>query len=50
MVCGLDTWRFFYQPQGQAYERVFQNWGKSSHPVKIAAFGLISTSPQQDFT
>lgn len=28
MVRGLDTWRFFYQPQSQAYERTFQNWGR----------------------
>ncbi|MEH2181428.1 2TM domain-containing protein [Nostoc sp.] len=26
MVRGLDTWRFFYQPQGQANRRVFQSW------------------------
>ncbi len=26
MIRGLDTWRFFYQAQGQTYERGFQNW------------------------
>jgi hypothetical protein len=26
MARGLDTWKFFYQRQGQAYDRSFQNW------------------------
>jgi 2TM domain len=26
MGVGLDAWKFFYQRQGKAYDRAFQNW------------------------
>jgi hypothetical protein len=26
MGVGLDGWKYFYQRQGQAYDRAFQNW------------------------
>jgi hypothetical protein len=28
MKRGLDTWQFFYQREGQAYDRSFQNWDR----------------------
>lgn len=36
MIRGLDTWRFFYQAQGQAYERVFQNWERKQKIRRLA--------------
>ncbi len=40
MSFGLDAWKFFYQRQGQAYERAFQKWERKRKLQKSIS-GLI---------
>jgi 2TM domain len=40
MGFGLDAWRFFYQRQGQAYDRAFQNWERKQK-IQKSITGLI---------
>jgi hypothetical protein len=40
MSFGLDTWKFFYQRQGQAYERAFQKWERKQK-IQKSITGLI---------
>jgi 2TM domain len=37
---GLNTWKFFFQRQGQAYERAFKNWERK-HKIHKSITGLI---------
>lgn len=40
MSVGLDGWKLFYQRQGQAYERAFQNWERKQK-IQKSINGLI---------
>jgi transcriptional regulator with XRE-family HTH domain len=40
MSFGLDAWKFFYQRQGQAYDRAFQNWERKQK-IQKSITGLI---------
>jgi hypothetical protein len=40
MGFGLDAWKFFYQRQGQAYDRAFQNWERKQK-IQKSITGLI---------
>jgi hypothetical protein len=40
MGVGLDTWKFFYQRQGEAYNRAFQNWQRKQK-IQKSITGLI---------
>lgn len=40
MGFGLDAWKFFYQRQGQAYDRAFQNWQRKQK-IQKSITGLI---------
>jgi 2TM domain len=40
MGLGLDAWRFFYQRQGQSYDRAFQNWERKQK-IQKSITGLI---------
>jgi 2TM domain len=40
MGFGLDAWRFFYQSQGQAYDRAFQKWERK-RKIHKSISGLI---------
>jgi 2TM domain len=37
---GLDTWKFLFQRQGQAYERAFKNWERK-RKIQKSISGLI---------
>jgi 2TM domain len=37
---GLNTWKFFFQRQGQAYERAFKNWERK-RKIHKSITGLI---------
>ena len=37
---GLNTWKFLFQRQGQAYERAFQRWERK-HKIHKSISGLI---------
>jgi 2TM domain len=37
---GLDTWKFLFQRQGQAYERAFKNWERK-RKIQKSITGLI---------
>lgn len=40
MGFGLYTWRFFFQRQGQAYDKAFQNWERK-RKIQKSISGLI---------
>ena len=40
MGFGLDAWKFFFQRQGQAYQRAFQNWERKQK-IHKSITGLI---------
>jgi hypothetical protein len=40
MGFGLDAWKFFYQRQGQAYNRAFKNWERKQK-IHKSITGLI---------
>jgi 2TM domain len=40
MGFGLDTWKFFYQRQGQSYNRAFKNWERKQK-IHKSITGLI---------
>jgi hypothetical protein len=40
MGVGLDAWKLFYQRQGEAYERAFQNWQRKQK-IQKSITGLI---------
>ncbi len=40
MGVGLDAWKIFYQRQGEAYERAFQNWERKQK-IQKSITGLI---------
>lgn len=40
MGVGLDAWKFFYQRQGAAYNRAFQNWERKQK-IQKSITGLI---------
>ncbi len=40
MSVGLDAWKLFYQRQGEAYERAFQNWQRKQK-IQKSITGLI---------
>jgi 2TM domain len=40
MGFGLDAWKFFYQRDGQAYNRAFQNWERKQK-IQKSITGLI---------
>jgi 2TM domain len=40
MGMGLDAWNLFYQRQGQAYDRAFQNWERK-RKIQKSITGLI---------
>jgi hypothetical protein len=40
MGVGLDAWKFFYQRQGDAYNRAFQNWERK-RKIQKSITGLI---------
>jgi hypothetical protein len=40
MGFGLDVWKFFYQRQGQSYDRAFQNWERKQK-IQKSITGLI---------
>ncbi len=40
MGFGFDTWKFFYQRQGQAYDRAFQKWERNQK-IHKSITGLI---------
>ncbi len=40
MGFGLEAWKFFYQRQGQAYDRAFQNWERKQK-IHKSITGLI---------
>jgi transcriptional regulator with XRE-family HTH domain len=40
MGFGLDAWKVFYQRQGQAYDRAFQNWERKQK-IQKSITGLI---------
>jgi 2TM domain len=40
MGFGLDAWKFFYQQQGQAYERAFEKWSRKQK-IQKSINGLI---------
>jgi 2TM domain len=40
MGVGLDAWKLFYQRQGQAYDRAFQNWERK-RKIQKSITGLI---------
>ena len=40
MSFGLDAWKFFYQRQGQAYDRAFQSWERKQK-IQKSITGLI---------
>ena len=40
MSFGLDAWKIFYQRQGQAYDRAFQNWERKQK-IQKSITGLI---------
>jgi 2TM domain len=40
MGVGLDAWKLFYQRQGQAYDRAFQNWERKQK-IHKSITGLI---------
>jgi hypothetical protein len=40
MGFGLDTWKFFYQRQGQAYDKAFEKWSRK-RKIQKSISGLI---------
>ncbi|WP_310483817.1 2TM domain-containing protein [Chamaesiphon sp. VAR_48_metabat_403] len=40
MGVGLDAWKLFYQRQGEAYDRAFQNWQRKQK-IQKSITGLI---------
>ncbi len=40
MSVGLDAWKLFYQRQGEAYDRAFQNWQRKQK-IQKSITGLI---------
>jgi 2TM domain len=40
MSFGLDAWKFFYQRQGQAYDRAFEKWERKQK-IQKSITGLI---------